>query len=152
MRATYLLCALILSLASLAGAFFFQYAMAILPCHLCLLQRYPHAILIVLAIIALIWRNRGVPVIGALISVYSIGLAIYHSGVERHFWAGPSDCTGGQNLAGLSGSDLLSTNISVGVIQCDKISYEILHLSFANWNILISVFLLLMWINAARRS
>ncbi|SFC54857.1 disulfide bond formation protein B [Tropicimonas isoalkanivorans] len=140
------------SVASLAGAFFFQYVMAILPCHLCILQRWPHAILVVLAALALIWPKRLVIAAGALVATVSIGLAIYHSGVERKLWAGPTDCTGGQDLSGLSGQDLLSTDFTVGVVQCDEISYSILGLSFANYNVLLSLGLIVLWLLAWRRA
>jgi disulfide bond formation protein DsbB len=144
--------ALLGSFASLAGAFFFQYVMAILPCHLCILQRWPHAILVILAAFALIWPKRLLIAVGALIATVSIGLAIYHSGVERKLWAGPSDCTGGQDLSGLSGQDLLSTDFTVGVVQCDQISYSILGLSFANYNVLLSFGLIVLWLLAWRRA
>ena len=150
-RTRLLFLALAGSLASLAGAFFFQHVMAILPCHLCILQRWPHVVMAGLAVLALAWPNRLAMRLGALVAAASAGLAVYHSGVERKLWAGPSDCTGGQDLTGLTGSDLLSTDFAVGIIRCDEISYSILGLSFANLNVLLSLVLLAVWTLAAGR-
>ncbi|WP_068114813.1 disulfide bond formation protein B [Tropicimonas marinistellae] len=149
-RRGYLLVALAGSVLSLAGAFFFQYVMAILPCHLCILQRWPHAVMVAVAAVALFLPKTVFMLAGALAAVVSTALAIYHSGVERKLWAGPSDCTGGQDLSGLTGADLLSTDITIGVVQCDEISYSILGLSFANYNILLSLGLVVIWGLAAR--
>lgn len=151
-RTTLLLAALAGSVASLAGAFFFQHVVAILPCHLCILQRWPHAIMVGLAVLALLWPTRLAIGLGALVAAVSAGLAVYHSGVERKLWAGPSDCTGGQDLSGLDGTDLLSTDFTVGIVRCDEISFSILGLSFANMNVVLSLGLLVVWLLAARRA
>lgn len=151
-RTTLLLAALAGSVASLAGAFFFQHVVAILPCHLCILQRWPHAIMVGLAVLALLWPTRLAIGLGALVAAVSAALAVYHSGVERKLWAGPSDCTGGQDLSGLDGADLLSTDFTVGIVRCDEISFSILGLSFANMNVVLSLGLLVVWLLAARRA
>ncbi|MFV0358569.1 disulfide bond formation protein B [Tropicimonas sp.] len=140
------------SVLTLAGAYFFQYAVGILPCHLCLLQRYPHAAMAAFALIGLVWRGPVAPFLGAITAVWSLGLAIYHSGVERKLWAGPADCTGGQDLSGLSGSDLLSTEIASPIIRCDEVSFDILGLSFANMNAIGSLLLIVIWVRALRKS
>ncbi|MFV0333785.1 MAG: disulfide bond formation protein B [Tropicimonas sp.] len=141
-----------LSLLSNVGALIAQYGLGILPCHLCLLQRYPHWLLSALGLASLLSGRIRLAWVGAAGALYSVGMAFYHSGVERQFWPGPSDCTGGQNLSGLSGADLLSTDIPVGIIRCDAISYSVLGLSFANMNLLISLALVWIWVAAARRA
>jgi disulfide bond formation protein DsbB len=151
-RKSLLLLALAGSALSLVSAFFFQHVMAILPCHLCILQRWPHAALTALAAIGLALPGRLIPLVGAATALLSAGIAVYHSGVERKLWAGPVNCTGGQDLSGLSGADLLSTEFAGAVVQCDQISYTILGLSFANWNVLLSLGLFLIWALAARKS
>ncbi len=137
---------------SLGGAFFYQYVLAILPCHLCLLQRYPFAVMGVLALLALVIPGKFLPQMGALAALVNVGLGIYHSGVERKFWAGPSSCTGGQDLTKLSGSDLLSTDFGVATVMCDEINYSIMGLTFANVNVVLSLVLFALWARAVRKS
>src|SRR4051794_32756600 len=88
--------------ATLAGAWFMQLAMKLQPCPLCLEQRIPYYIGVplasVVAIAALRKAPRAVLAIGfgllIALMVTGAGLAVYHSGVEWHWWAGPSECTG----------------------------------------------------------
>ena len=112
-----ILLATALSLVTNTGALIAQYGLGILPCHLCLLQRYPHWLMTALGLVILMTGRIRLAWAGALTALASVGLGIYHSGVERQFWAGPVDCTGGQDLSGLSGADLLSTDISVGIVR-----------------------------------
>jgi disulfide bond formation protein DsbB len=140
------------SALTLAGAYFFQHVVGILPCHLCLLQRWPHAIMVLIGLVALAVPGRLLPLAGGITALVSTGLAIYHSGVERKLWAGPASCTGGEDLSGLSGADLLSTELASPIVQCDQISFQILGLTFANMNIAGSLLFAILWLLAARKS
>ncbi len=54
------------SVLLLAGAFGFQYLGGVAPCHLCLLQRWPHAVAIVLGLLVLAWPKRGLALLAGL--------------------------------------------------------------------------------------
>ena len=55
-------------------------------------------------------------------------------------------------MEGLSGADLLNTNITVGApAACDKIAWSMLGLSMPAWNAILSLVLVGFWIAAARR-
>ena len=97
------------SLALLAGAFFFQ-ALGYAPCKLCLWQRWPHAAAIAVGgLVLLLGPLALLAVAGALSALTTSGIGVYHTGVERGWWEGPTSCTGGgDSLAGMSGADLLS--------------------------------------------
>lgn len=74
------------SVALLAGAFLFQFA-GYAPCELCLWQRWPHAIAAAFGLIAVIWSLRPSviwPLLGCMAMIVSIGLAAFHTGVERN--------------------------------------------------------------------
>ncbi|MDP4032505.1 MAG: disulfide bond formation protein B [Pseudorhodobacter sp.] len=138
------------SLAVLLGAFAFQHLGGVAPCELCLLQRWPHAAAVLIGLVALIWPFRGLACAGAVAALATAGLAVYHSGVERRWWEGPSTCTSG-STAGVSAEDLLNRILATPVVRCDEISWDILGLSLANLNVAISVGLAMIWIAAARR-
>ncbi|MDV7144821.1 disulfide bond formation protein B [Tropicimonas sp. TH_r6] len=141
------------SALALAGAYLSQHVFGIEPCHLCLLQRYPHWVLIAVGLLALYVPGRLLPALGGLISFGAMLLSVYHSGVERKLWDGPSDCTGGAgDLTGLSGADLLSTDFDGGLVLCDEIAFSFLGLTFANMNVLLCAGLVIVWAMAARRS
>ncbi|MCF7700513.1 disulfide bond formation protein B [Loktanella sp. M215] len=146
MRNTLILVAAGGSALLLAGAFLFQF-MGYLPCEMCLWQRWPHAAAVVIGALALAIPGAALPVLGALAAAITSGIGVFHSGVERGWWPGPSSCTGGGGGA-LSG-DLLSTE-GPRLIMCDQVSWELFHLSMASWNALFSALLVLVWIAAAR--
>ena len=148
-RNTYVLAAAGGSLALLAGAYVFQY-LGYPPCELCWFQRYPHFAAIAIGLLALLVRGPVLPALGALAAATTAAIGVYHSGVERHWWPGPSACTG-SGLGGMSGSDLLSVN-GPQIVMCDQVSWAFLGLSMATWNAIFSLVLVVLWIRAVRAS
>ncbi len=136
------------SAALLGGAFFFQ-LIGYPPCAMCLWQRWPHAAAIVIGAMALVIPGRILPFLGAIAAATTGGIGVYHTGVERDWWEGPSSCAGaGGGLDGLSGADLLVIE-GPRVVMCDQVSWEFLTLSMASWNALLSFCLMAIWIIAA---
>ncbi len=134
------------SFALLAGAYIFQ-AFGYPPCQMCYWQRWPHFAALAIGIIATVIPNRIWPYLGALAAATTSGIGIFHTGVERGWWEGPTSCTGG----GLdASSDLLSLSGDM-LIMCDQVSWELLSLSMASWNALFSAILALIWLAAARK-
>ena len=146
MRNTLILLAAGGSALLLASAFVFQF-LGYLPCEMCLWQRWPHAAAVAIGAAALAVPGRVLPVLGALAAAITSGIGVFHAGVEKGWWPGPSSCTGGGGGA-LSG-DLLSTD-GPRLIMCDQISWEMLGISMAGWNALLSAILVILWIAAAR--
>ncbi len=137
------------SLALLAGAFVFQ-ALGYAPCAMCLWQRWPHAAAIAIGVLALALRGPALPLLGALAALTTAGIGLYHTGVERDWWEGPTSCTG-SGLGGLAGGDLLATD-GPRLVMCDQVSWELLTLSMPSWNALFSFGLVIVWLLAARRT
>src|SRR6201996_1879221 len=88
---------LIASVAVLGGALISQYWGGLFPCEICLLQRWPWRIAVVVAILVLIVGGRiGARLPAGLLArvfVVGAGISFYHVGVEQHWSAGPSACT-----------------------------------------------------------
>ncbi len=121
------------------GALLFQYVGGLAPCSLCLWQRWPHIIIIMLAVCAPLLRMPRLVLTGiAITAAVSVVLAAYHAGVEWRFWVGPGGCTAnletGGDLASLTDS-LLATPI----VRCDEVAWSFLGLSMAGWNSLFSL-------------
>ena len=110
-----------------------------MPCNLCLWQRWPHIIIVLIAVIALFVRMpRVVLTTIAITAATSVILATYHAGVEWKLWSGPNGCT-----ASLNNSDDLTTLtdslLSTPVVRCDEVAWSFLGLSMAGWNSLFSL-------------
>jgi len=130
--------------ATMLGAYYFQYVLHYQPCPLCLEQRIPYYVGIPLAIaVALAARFRAprpVIIVGfallALTMLIGAAIAVFHAGVEWHWWPGPQECSGDPNF-GRSGSLLEQLN-TVIVVRCDEAPWRLFSLSLAGYNAVIS--------------
>ena len=139
------------SFALLAGAFAFQ-MLGYAPCEICIWQRWPHGVAVAAGMVALIAGPAMLlGLLGALSALATAGIGVYHTGIERGFWDGPATCTGsGDDLAGLSGNELLSVDVPSGIVMCDEVAWAFAGLSMASWNAILSVGLACIWIRAIR--
>ncbi|GGE23125.1 dihydroneopterin aldolase [Primorskyibacter flagellatus] len=137
------------SLALLLGAFAFQHIGGLAPCHLCLLQRWPHAAAILIGAATLALGNRMLGWLGAATALTTAGIGGYHTGVERGWWEGPTTCTSG-GATSLSADDFFEKVINAPLIRCDEVAWQMLGLSMASWNMVISLILVIFWVRAAR--
>lgn len=142
------------SLGLLLGAFYFQYVVGLLPCVMCLWQRWPHRIAIALAVVGVAVPNAVVAWLGALSALVGAGLALLHTGVERAWWDGPQVCgaSAAQDVGSLSVEDLFDTTSGPRIVLCNEAAWHFLGLSMASWNGLICLVLAGFWIAAARRA
>jgi disulfide bond formation protein DsbB len=124
------------SIAALAIAFASQYIGGLLPCQLCIWQRWGYAGSILLAIVALLLparlRGHGA-VLASLGLLVTAAIALFHAGVEYHWWQGLPSCSGNldtsQSLAGLE-QQLLATP----VIPCDRPAWTMFGISMAGYD------------------
>lgn len=120
---------------TLAAAYIAQYEYGLLPCELCLIQRIPFAVNILLGLIGIFWAagRRGVILTAALIFLINSGIAFFHSGVERHWWPGLEGCTAPQ--LGNAVGDILARLEQTPAVRCDSFSGLFWDLSMANYNV-----------------
>lgn len=140
------------SAAVLVAALAYQYLGGLAPCPMCIWQRWPHLVAIVLAGLAVtvLWRgHRVVALAGAAAMAVAAGLGVFHTGVERAWWEGPSTCTAA-DPGSMNASDLLDQLLVTEVVRCDEVVWDFLGLSMASWNALLSLGLASIWIFAAR--
>lgn len=138
------------SAALLAGAFAFQYIGGMAPCQLCLWQRWPHGAAVLIGVIVLLTGWRWFALLGAAAAATTAGIGVFHVGVEQKWWAGLASCSG-NSIAGISATDLLNPDINVApVVRCDAIAWQLMGISMAGWNVIISALLVLVWIAAFR--
>jgi disulfide bond formation protein DsbB len=134
------------SLATLSGAWFFQFVLKLPPCPLCLEQRIPYYLVIPLSLLVAIAARLRMPrnVVAAgfaavlVAMLVSAVLGTYHAGVEWRFWAGPTDCSGPVTDFTAKGP-LLDQLRSIRVVRCDEAAWRFLGISLAGFNVLISL-------------
>ena len=140
------------SLGSLLAALYFQYVVGLAPCPLCIWQRWPHLVAVLLGALGLlVGGGRLIPALGGLAALTSAGIGVFHVGVEQKWWEGLASCSAG-SISGVSTADLLNPAVDVAqVVRCDEIPWQMLGVSMAGWNVLASVALAMIWFALARR-
>ncbi|TDK50828.1 disulfide bond formation protein B [Antarcticimicrobium luteum] len=137
------------SAALLLGALGFQYIGGLPPCDLCIWQRWPHLAAVILGAAALALPGRALPLLGAGAALTTSGVGLYHTGVERGWWEGPTTCTSGP-VGGLSPDQLLEQILAAPLVRCDEVAWDLLGLSMASWNAIAALALALVWLAASR--
>ncbi len=138
------------SLGLLGGAFAFQYIGGLAPCKLCLTARWPHAAAIVIGVLALTLGWRFLPWLGALAAAATSAVGVYHTGIERHWWQGPTSCSSGP-IDQMDASALLDQILAAPIVRCDEVAWALGGISMASWNAILSAGLAVVWVLAARR-
>ena len=133
--------ALLASAAVLGGALVSQYWGGLVPCELCLLERWPWRAAIVIALVArFVGRRPAQPWTALLLAVVylvSAALAFYHVGVEQHWFAGPQACTAGPGGA-MTLEQMKAQILGTPVVMCDKVQWSLFGVSLAGWNLVAS--------------
>jgi disulfide bond formation protein DsbB len=134
-------------LAALSGiliALGFEYLGGVAPCPLCLQQRYAYYAAIPALFLSLILLGAGrrteAAILFFLVSLAFLanaGLGTYHAGAEWKFWPGPDTCGGGSGIT--AGGNLMERLKNARVVRCDEAAGRFLGLSFAGWNVFLSV-------------
>lgn len=138
---------LLLMLAGIGGAWFSELVLGYTPCKLCLWQRWPYYLGVPVALVGALLaigpsHDRPVRVLATLVAVIFLGsmaLAVYHAGVEWRLWLGPSDCGGRIETNAPSLEAFRQSLERVRVVPCDEAPLRVLGLSFAGWNVLVSL-------------
>src|ERR1700752_1977116 len=94
---------LLASIVVLGGALLSEYWGGLAPCELCLFERWPWGVATVISFVATMVGSRpGLPWVAFLLAaVFAVGSApaFYHVGVEQHWFAAPTACSGAATAA-----------------------------------------------------
>jgi disulfide bond formation protein DsbB len=140
--------------AILAVVYIAQYGFDLWPCSLCYVQRVPYVLILLLGALSLMpavdQRSRRV-VLFHLFGLFVLGAvaAMYHTGVEMHWWQGPTACSGTINDVSLD--DLTSALSKPAHPTCDQPAFMFMGISMAGYNFVASVILALFTLGAALR-
>ena len=135
----------------LLGALGFQYLGGLAPCPMCIWQRWPHVIAVVIAAGAMtvLWEfRRPLAALGAVVMAVGAGIGVFHAGVEQGWWEGPASWVGADPTS-MSADDLLKQLEQTPLVRCDEIVWDFLGITMAGWNAALSAGLALLWAFAA---
>ena len=136
----YLNLILILSVISLISAYFIEYILGHKPCNLCLIERIPYGLSIVLISLSFFQKKFEKFTVLLLILIFSFSLLIslYHFGIEQGFIEESSVC-GLKNASEIISKEELLKQLQEKNISCKDVTFKIMGLSLTSYNILISL-------------
>ena len=133
---------LLLLIISIISAFVIEYGLGHKPCKLCLYQRYPYYISILLLMsIFIIKKNIRIHfLILSIIFLFGAIVAFYHFGIEQGFFEESTVCAANNLDQILSKEDLLK-QLKQNTISCKDVTFRFLGLSLASINTIFSLIL-----------
>ncbi len=111
------------------------------PCALCLWERWPYRVIVVLGLVAAVLPRGPAHIllwVAALAALAGAALGAVHVGVEQHFWASPLPECAAPTFSGGSIADMLKAMPAQPAKPCDSPSFAIpgLPVSLAAMNLL----------------
>ena len=130
----------LVSIIALVSAFFIEYVLGHQPCNLCVLERIPYllAIIVLLLNYKFIQFEKFFMLLLTIIFLTGTALSLYHLGIEQGFIQESLVCDikSGSNL--LSKEEILK-QLQEKNVSCKDVTFKIFGLSLTSYNILISL-------------
>lgn len=132
------------SALSLVSAFIAQYGFGLLPCILCIYQRFPHgAAALIGAVFFFALKRNPKYLLPALLAVAAVeftggSIALFHTGVEAHWWHGTPAC-GVPDISAMDVQAIHEMLNSDKVVRCDVPAWTLFGVSMAGYNALMSM-------------
>ncbi len=138
---------LLVSSSALIFAYFVEYVLGFTPCILCLYQRWPYYIIVIISILGMSFKQLQNPalLLITLCLITGASIAFYHSGVERGIFEGTAQCHGGQLEGDLEDLDNLEEQLyATEASDCTVPPFKVIGLSMTEWNLVFNI--LLIWL------
>ena len=143
------------SLTMILFALVSEHIFGLVPCSLCLIQRYPHIFVSFASVWLIFFRTHNFFMypINTLVMALSISLAFYHAGVEQGIFQGPQSCSSSKLslVHDKSAEALLQDILNTSVVRCNEVTWSFIGLSMATWNLILSTGLFIGWTVASLR-
>ena len=136
----YLKIIFLFSFIALISAFFIEYILGHQPCNLCLIERIPYglSIMIIIAIFLIRKNQKFLVMLLILTFIFSFAISFYHFGIEQGFFQESSVCGVKSLTESMTKEDLLR-ELSEKTISCKDVTFRIFGLSLTSINIVISL-------------
>ena len=140
----YLKIIFLFSFIALISAFFIEYILGHQPCNLCLIERIPYilSIMIIMAIFLIKKNQKFLVMLLILTFIFSFAISFYHFGIEQGFFQESSVC-GVKSLTEIITKEDLLKQLSEKTISCKDVTFRIFGFSLTSINIVISLLLII---------
>ena len=134
-----------ISLISIISAFFIEYALGYQPCNLCLIQRIPYVLCLILIILNYYQKKNEKFIILLLILSFSFSFLIsfYHFRIEQGFFEESTVCKM-KNTSDIISKEELLKQLQLKTVSCKDVTFRILGFSLTTFNMVISLILVIL--------
>jgi len=131
---------LLVSFVALISAFFIEYVLGHQPCNLCILERIPYVIAIVIILLNYKFSQFEKIYLFLLIIVFLTAtiLSVYHFGIEQGFIEESLVCDL-KNDSGITSKEEILKQLKEQKVSCKDVTFKIFGLSLTTYNIVISI-------------
>ena len=149
---TYLKLIFLICLISIISAYFIEYVLGFQPCNLCLIQRIPYGLGLILIILnySLIKNERFIMLMLILIFIFSLIISFYHFGIEQGFFEESAVC-GLKNASNLISKEEILEQLQTKTISCKDVTFRIFGFSLTVFNMIISLILVIFLTNLYKK-
>ena len=139
----YLRLILIISLVAIISAYFIEYVLGHQPCNLCLIERIPYGLSIILISLNYFFKKNKKFIILLLILIFFFSFAIsaYHLGIEQGLFEESAICSL-KNTTGIISKEEILKQLQEKAVSCKDVTFRIFGLSLTSINILLSLILI----------
>ena len=139
----YLRLILIISLVAIISAYFIEYVLGHQPCNLCLIERIPYGLSIILVSLNYFFKKNKKIIILLLILIFFFSFAIsaYHLGIEQGLFEESAICSL-KNTTGIISKEEILKQLQEKTVSCKDVTFRIFGLSLTSINILLSLILI----------
>jgi disulfide bond formation protein DsbB len=136
----FLLLTFLISLFALISAYFIEYILGYQPCNLCLIERIPYVIALIIITINFKFNHLERYLILLLVFVFltSTLISLYHLGIEQGFIKESLVCDLKNSSKILSKEEILQ-QLQQKIVSCKDVTFKILGFSLTTINIIISL-------------
>ena len=138
----YLRLILIISLVSIISAYFIEYALGHQPCNLCLIERIPYGLSIILITLNYFFKKNEKFIILLLILTFffSFAISVYHYGIEQGLFEESAVC-GLKNTTGIISKEEILKQLQKKTVSCKDVTFRIFGFSLTTFNMIFSLIL-----------
>ena len=136
----YLRIIFLFSFIALISAYFIEYILGHQPCNLCLIERIPYGLSIILiSLIFILKKNENFFILLLILNfIFSFFISLYHFGIEQGIIQESTVCCV-KNFSEIISKEELLNKLNEKTISCKDVTFRILGLSLATINIVISI-------------
>jgi len=140
---TYLKIIFSISIISIVLAYIIQYVLGHQPCNLCLFERIPYLLSIILIFTNYIFKinEKLIILLLVIIFLFSFIISFYHFGIEQGFFQESSLC-GLKNTNDILSKEELLKQLQVKTVSCKDVTFRIFGFSLTTINMIISLIFL----------